>query len=198
MSDRGYKIDFDSNAKLFSYDQLNYDHLILFASKYSKEFSVSNLINYVNAGGNILLATHSDIPDVIKDFSIEFSVDFDDKKTSLKDPFHSTKSFVYSDNFVNLPVISNSPNKHNIHTVIFNGIAHRQSGKNPLVFPVLRAEPSSFSFDDSSNSVIDPSSPFVGSRNLMVSAHQTRLNSRIVFAGTLPTRLTLRLSGHVF
>ena len=70
--------------------------------------------------------------------------------------------------------------------ILFKGVAHRLTGRNPLAVSVLNGYDSTFSFDSTIlNGIVDPNSPFVGSNVALVSALQTRNNARIVFSGSV-------------
>ena len=146
-----------------------------------------SLIDYVNAGGNVLIAASSDLSDALRDFSYEFSVDFDERGSAVFDYFNKADGDP-------LKVLSNVYSKASAEYVIgktvqagapivFSGVGHRLSGKNMLAFPVLTATSSAFSYDKSSSSLLT-GDPLVGSSVVLVSAFQARNNARVVFSGS--------------
>ncbi len=137
----------------------------------------------------MIVGASSDVPEMVKDLAIEFSVDFDDKGTKVFDYFHSkpsSPSLIYSSHFGSYakPVIEAPTDKASPGPVFFEGVSHRLTGKNALVFPVLSAESSAYSLEANvDGAVIEPTSPFVGSKNVLVSAAQTLNNARLIFSG---------------
>ena len=139
----------------------------------------------MNAGGNVVVGASSNVPEMIKDLAIEFSVDFDDKGTKVFDYFHSASNMVYSSKYgAFADAVVKTPKEPALPgPVVFDGVSHRLTGKNPLVFPVLTAEDTAFSLETGENIVIEPTSPFVGTKNVLVSAAQARNNARLIFTG---------------
>ena len=68
------------------------------------------------------------------------------------------------------------------------GIAHRLTQKNRYITPVLLANPTSYSFPinklSDTKAVVAENSPFVGEKIVLVSAHQSINNARVVFCGS--------------
>lgn len=165
-------------------------------SDYHDEITTHNLIDFINKGGNILVATSSNIAEVIKDFAIEFSVDFDDQATKVYDISNS-----FSGEGDSVPVFSSNfgtkaksiitaggvsvKDKISLGPVLFDGVAHRLTRKNSLIVPVLSGPPTAYSLDlNDEGLIVNPESPFVGSSIVYVSALQARNNARVVFSGS--------------
>lgn len=132
----------------------------------------------------MLAALGSNVAEQMREFSFEFSVDFDDRLTAARDPFTAIDDLTFTSSVISAPqhVIGDSK-----HPIVFKGLAHRLTGKNPLAFTVLGASPSTWSFlvEARNGEQADPASPFIGSRISLVSAIQTRSNSRVVFSGSV-------------
>jgi len=76
----------------------------------------------------------------------------------------------------------------NASNVLFKGVGHQFNEENPLVFPVLNANPSSISWDMSAKGSPSshPNSVYaVGSEISLVSVSQTRNNARILLVGSM-------------
>ncbi|RKO91975.1 Dolichyl-diphosphooligosaccharide--protein glycosyltransferase subunit WBP1, partial [Blyttiomyces helicus] len=191
LADRGHEITFqlpkDGSPQLITYEELSYDHLVVLAPKieaFGGELGVGAVIEFINSGGNVLLAGSSSISEAIRDLSIEFSVDFDEQGTAVTD--HA--SHVGDDHNLVIarsrpaPLHPASPSA-SAGPVLFRGVGHRLTGKNPLVQPILVGEPSSYSFE-TRESVRLEGSPLLGSGIALVSALQARNNARVVFSGS--------------
>ena len=131
------------------------------------------------------MAASSQISEALRDFAIEFSVDFDERGTGVSDPFHATpQGILKATQFV--------PNEHVLsgsllngkNPILFKGVGHKLSGKNPYVFPLLTAFSSSFSYDLEDK---DPlaGSPMIGTDVALASVFQARNNARVAFVGSV-------------
>ena len=156
------------------------------ASAFGGQLGISNVIDFINKGGNVLLATSSEISDAIRDLTYEFSADFDEAGTSVIDHFHSTaddptliaaSKFVGNDVAVPTFVREGPP-------VLFRGVGHRLTSKNPLMQPILTGEKTCYSYDKEDQDPVE-GSPIVGNAVVLVSALQARNNARVVFAGSV-------------
>jgi oligosaccharyltransferase complex subunit beta len=67
--------------------------------------------------------------------------------------------------------------------VVFRGVGHRLTGKNPLIQALLVGEPSAYSFSLNAKSAV-PAAALTGAQVSLVSALQARNNARIVFSGS--------------
>ncbi|KAJ3089857.1 hypothetical protein HK102_005314 [Quaeritorhiza haematococci] len=165
------------------------------------DLSVASIIDFINHGGNVLVATSSSVSEFIRDLSIEFSADFDERNTAVFDHFNqvlasssSSGPVIASSEFVGNDVAllprsadgSGISKKEDIPPVLFRGVAHRITGKNPLITALLVGSATSYSFDvnESEDTAVHPESPFVGHKVALVSALQARNNARVVFAGS--------------
>ncbi|KAJ3391606.1 hypothetical protein HDU92_008955 [Lobulomyces angularis] len=183
----------DKSVSLISYDERNFDHLVLLTQTtrdLSEELTVASVLNFVNKGGNVLVTASSTVSETIRDFSFEFSIDFDDRLTLVKDPFHTAKEndifSIYSDNFRGNKIIYTTKEKDSkeLKPIAFKGLAHRLTNKNPLCSPVLLAMPSAYSFASADQGEIPENSPFLGQKIALVTSLQARNNARLIFSGS--------------
>ena len=130
------------------------------------------LIDFVNKGGNVLLVADEKISEQQRDFAYEFSVDID--RTRVSDYFHSGPSgSVFSTRLVSPKNVVSSIQG----PILYDGIAHILTGKNPLGFKILTASESAFS-------IADDKSP-IGSDLSLLSAFQALNNARVMFCGSI-------------
>ncbi|KAJ3008807.1 hypothetical protein HKX48_008331 [Thoreauomyces humboldtii] len=175
---------------LVEYDERSFDHFVVLAPEvptFGGELGVANLLEFVNKGGNVLLAASSSISEAIRDFAYEFSVDFDESGTGVIDHFHkadasdatlvAASSFVGNKVAVPHTVSSGAP-------VLFRGVGHRLTGKNVLMQPLLTGSPTAYAYDLADREVLE-GAPLIGSGLVYVSAVQARNNARVVFAGSV-------------
>lgn len=95
LTSRGHKLSFfqaesqDVNLKVYG-DSL-YDNIVLFAPTIESFSSISfeNLNEFVQDGGNILVAANRDVSDSVREFVESFGVSFDKKGTEVIDHFEN-------------------------------------------------------------------------------------------------------------
>nr|KAJ3420705.1 hypothetical protein HK105_005359 [Polyrhizophydium stewartii] len=196
LEGRGHVLDMRSAGDLakgafglVSFDELVYDHAVILAPKapsFGGALKIGNLVDFVNAGGNVLLTASSEVSEAVRDFAYEFTADFDEPGTAVIDRFNSvgtdptrvlSSAFSPSASNVVSDAIRSGP------PVLFKGVAHKLSGKNPLSFSVLSASSAAFAYDptDKQRLIKDP---LAGHAISLISAFQARNNARVVFAGS--------------
>ena len=141
---------------------------------------VGQLLDFVNSGGNVVVVANSEISEPFRDFSIEFSIDFDDQNTHVVDPFHRQDSSIVVDQWIpNEYVISGK-----VNPILYRGLAHKFSGKNPLVFPLMTGYPSTYSYSMSDSTGTIEGNPLLGQDVGLISLFQGRNNARVAFCGS--------------
>ncbi|KAJ3298569.1 hypothetical protein HDU79_009334 [Rhizoclosmatium sp. JEL0117] len=198
LSKRGFALTIkavnDDNAHLVVWEELVYHHLLILAdSATGQSIAPAKVIDFVNRGGNVLIAASSKVSETIRDIAIELSADFDEKGNTVFDSFNmigAKPDVVVADRIVGETVIVPSALKKSIVSgktpLVFKGVGHRLTGKNPLIVPVLVGSPTAYSYLESTKGKgAPPSSALVGSTLVLVSALQARNNARVVFSGSV-------------
>lgn len=118
LKDRGFQVNYktadDSDLTLSRYNEYLYDHVILFCpnvvgkylknahfnwnkilncSSNNKEFggnvSSKTIVDFIDAGGNVLVAANSQLSEPVKEIAGECGVEFSDEDTFVIDRFNS-------------------------------------------------------------------------------------------------------------
>ncbi|CAG8755114.1 1925_t:CDS:2, partial [Acaulospora morrowiae] len=168
-----------------------YDHIINFAPEtknYKDRADPTSLINFVNNGGNILLAATPGISETISNFAREFDIEFDEKETAVIDHFNYNISDEGKHTLLIAKGITKNPailSKEVIEgpPVLFRGIGHKV-GTVPLLTRILWASNTSYSYETKDDSV-DQEPFIVGNEIGLISALQARNNARVTFVGSL-------------
>ncbi|TPX33262.1 dolichyl-diphosphooligosaccharide---protein glycotransferase [Synchytrium microbalum] len=190
LSQRGFSITTkaatDSSLALIKYEEKVADHLIILSSEaesYGNDLTVGAIIEYVNAGGNVLVAGSTSISETLRDLALEFSADFDEPGRNVLDAFSSpiteNPARITSSHYIANPHIL--PSSITASTILFEGVGHRLTGRNPFIIPVLTGSASSYT--GVKDGGVDASS-VLGTNNVLVSALQARNNARVIFAGS--------------
>ncbi|KAJ3272650.1 hypothetical protein HDV01_005397 [Terramyces sp. JEL0728] len=176
-SSRGHDLEFKHKKETFDFiqfEELAYENVLLLdsPSNLGGALKMGNLIEYVNYGGNVVLAP-SELNDPARDFAFEFSVDY--ASTAVSDYFAPELNLVTGKIVASEHVIPK-----NVKAPVYKGTGHHLSGKNKLVQPVLVGSPSSFSGEDAKIT----SHTLVGSDLVLVSAFQALNQARVVFTAS--------------
>ena len=167
-------------------------------------YSFITTSSFTDSPGSILLGLSPTLSETYRDFAREFGIEFDERGTTLYDPFRS--SLVLKDYVVDVPgnlSFTSSPAPEGLSTIIststkrlnlpirYSGPVH-QVTDNPLLIPLLHAPSTSFPIETKSASstsseiaVVEGGPLVVGEAAKLVSAFQTRLNSRVLVSGSI-------------
>ncbi|EFP74210.1 uncharacterized protein PGTG_00166 [Puccinia graminis f. sp. tritici CRL 75-36-700-3] len=197
LNARNHQLSFraakDATPALAEFGEPAFDHLILFsptAKSFPADLSPQALVQFLEDGGNILLAGSTNLSEYWRDFGREFDVDFDDRASSVIDNFHhldqdplTTYTSIETNPLIEDQIVIPPSLRSNNLPVLFRGIGHAV-GKNPLLMSVLRASPLAYSAEAKSKES-DPNPFIIGDEIGLVSAFQTKKQSRILFVGSL-------------
>jgi len=197
---RGYKITFgttkDSNLVLQKYGEYLYDHLLLFVNgaedNFAPKISVSSVVDFIDSGRNVFLATDNQVGDAVSDLASEVGVEFDEEDTFVIDHFNHhpddkiDHTLIVSDQFGNATVIAGS-GKDQLRPVLFRGVGHViTDSSSGLNIPVLSGYSTSYSFFLEKQ--IGKKTPkAVGKQTALVSLLRARNNARVAISGSLET-----------
>ncbi|CAB3404261.1 unnamed protein product [Caenorhabditis bovis] len=194
---RGYTVSVraadEQNLAIFKHGERIFDHLIIFApgvQVFGGSLSPNEISKFVDAGGNVLVAASSNIGDSIRELAVlngfEFDVagnsviDHHNYDTSLDSGDHTT--LVISKNqLLNAQLVTGDVDK--LKPVLFKGVGLVASRSNRLALGIVKATPTSYSYNPSATKVVNPA--IAGSRGLLIGGLQARNNARIVFTGSV-------------
>jgi len=194
LQDRGYKLTFaladDPELSLSAHGEFKYDNIIIFApgvEEFGGAVTSSTFIEFIDRGGNLLVATDSSIGDPIREIASECGVEFDEDGTYVIDHTNYDLSdnsgdhtLIVSDKISQTPILTgNTKGK-----ALFRGVGALVNPENPLLVSVLTGSGSSYSY--SPEKPVGKPLPFViGSETTLIAAFQARNNARAVFSGSL-------------
>ncbi|CAG8447010.1 5597_t:CDS:2 [Ambispora gerdemannii] len=193
-----YKTASDPKVDLLAFNERAFDHVINFAPKtknYDNKVNPAAFIDFVNRGGNILLAASSGLSETIRDFAREFDIEFDDRDTSVIDHFNYDVSdsdgkhtlLVLDDKkggFTNNSMILSQETLEG-PPILYKGIGHK-IGTVPLLTRVAWiTSNTAYSYETKEDQIADQDPFILGSDISLVSALQARNNARVTFVGSL-------------
>eukprot|EP00347_Sterkiella_histriomuscorum_P002855 403366536 len=172
------------------YEDYYFDNIILMApsvKEFKNPISSNDLIEFLKANHNILVFGDADVKKPIRSFANEFGMEFENAGFEVRDyeneKIHNTENnVVFSKNFFEpFRKGSNSLFTNPETPIAFSGVGLNLDPKNTFAFPILRAEPSTFSFNSEQNEVSKKS----GEQLTLVAGYQTRKNQRVAVSGSL-------------
>ncbi|KAH8287082.1 hypothetical protein KR054_002194 [Drosophila jambulina] len=199
LQDRGFKLTYkladDSSLLLSKYGEYLYKNLIIFApsvEEFGGDISVDRLAQFVDDGGNVLVAGSEKSGDALREFASECGFELDEDNAAVIDHLH----YDVSDAGEHTTILTSAKNLIQADTIV--GKANRQSDaapllyrgtgliadkENPLVLKLLTAESSAYSYNPEASVTDYPHA--VGRGTLLIAALQARNNARVVFSGSL-------------
>lgn len=195
LEDAGFQLDIktstDSTVKLFKYDELIYNSLVLMAPKsnsFGSDITINSITNFIDAGGNVLVVADSDVEDAVRTLAIECGLELDDKGNSVIDHFNHdaadggahTRIVSKVDNLIEQDAITGGLKSG---LFLYEGIGIRVDESNPLSFQILSASDDAFSYKPGTAVKTYPFS--IGKETTLIGSTQARNNARITFVGSM-------------
>ncbi|XP_072047820.1 dolichyl-diphosphooligosaccharide--protein glycosyltransferase 48 kDa subunit-like [Amphiura filiformis] len=195
LQDRGFDLVFksadDPSLKLTSYGEYLYEHLILFCpsvEEFGGQIGEGSIIDFIDGGGNVLVAASSDIGEPIRELGTECGVEYDEEGTAVidhlnydaKDAGYHTLIVADAENLIEAPTIVG---KNRNNPILFKGVGLVADPENPLVLDILHGKSSAYCHNPEEEVSEYPHA--VGKNTLMVAALQARNNARVVFSGSV-------------
>jgi len=172
------------------YDEYYYDNIILMAPSVKElrnPITISDLKAYLEANHNLLIFGDTDAKKPIRSLVNEFGMEFENAGYEARDynsdlQYDKEKNVVFSKNLFS-PFLHESKGifSQSEKPVAFSGVAMTLDPENLFVFPILRAEESTFSFNSEQNEI----SKISGEQLTLVAGYQARKNQRVATSGSI-------------
>ncbi|GJQ71656.1 hypothetical protein Trydic_g11352 [Trypoxylus dichotomus] len=164
LQERGYSLTFkvadDASLVLSKYGEYLYENLIIFApsvEEFGGTLGVDTITQFVDEGGNVLVAGSSETGDVLRELASECGFEVDEEGAFMID--------------------------HLNYDVSDEGTGLLADPDNPLVLPLLTAESTSYSYNPEQTIKEYPHA--IGKSAVLIAGLQARNNARVVFSGSL-------------
>lgn len=195
LQERGFKLTFkladDAGLIIAKYGEYLYKNLIIFApsvEEFGGDLSVEKLTQFVDDGGNVLVAGSDTSGDALREFASECGFEVDEEGASVIDHLNydisdsgdHTTILADSKNLINSPVIVGSKD---VNPLLYKGTGLLADKENPLVLQLLTADSTAYSYIPENPIKEYPHA--VGKGTLLIAALQARNNARVVFSGSL-------------
>eukprot|EP00095_Tigriopus_kingsejongensis_P008299 snap_masked-scaffold948_size77650-processed-gene-0.11 protein:Tk08299 transcript:snap_masked-scaffold948_size77650-processed-gene-0.11-mRNA-1 annotation:"dolichyl-diphosphooligosaccharide--protein glycosyltransferase 48 kda subunit" len=198
LLDRGFSITFksadDASLVLKKYGEFLYDHLVLFCptvEEFGGSLSVEGITDFIDHGGNVLVAGSSQTGDVLREIASEVGFETDEENHAVIDHLNfdtaqdeGQHTLVVADtaNLIQAPAIVGTV-KAALSPFLYRGTGLMVDRENPLVLEVLTASSSAYSHNPD-----DPITEYphvTGKNTVLIAGLQARNNARVIFSGSL-------------
>ncbi|UYV71638.1 CWC22 [Cordylochernes scorpioides] len=158
------------------------------SSKFGGTVNVQAITDFIDHGGNVLVAASSAVGELIRELANECGLEIDDEGSAVIDHVNYDLSdngkhtLVVADpqNLLDVPVIVGAKGSN---PYLFRGVGMIMEKNNPLVLPVLTASRTAYSYNPDANITEIPHA--IGRDTILIAALQARNNARVVFSGSL-------------
>lgn len=200
LKDEGLKLEIalssETGVKLKEWDEYKYDHLILLTprvAEFSQSFSVRDVLEFVDGGGNVVVAADTGFSKKIGELAQECGVDLDKANSKVYDHISFAQGLEGSglpNGDPTLVAADVSRTKKiwgdagDMGPILFKGVAVTIPPDSEYAVPGLLAPHTSYSLGkkEKLNALEDP---VIGHDISMVSLVQARNNARVVVFGSL-------------
>lgn len=194
--ERGFKITYkladDASLILSKYGEYIYQNLIVFApsvEEFGGSISVEAIGQFVDDGGNVLVAGSSSSGDSLRELASECGFEVDEENAAVIDHLNydevsdlgdHTTLVACTSNLIDSEIIVGSRKSA---PLLYRGTGLLADKENPLVLPILTASSTAYSYVP--DVPIKEYPHAVGKGALLIAALQARNNARVVFSGSL-------------
>jgi len=196
LNDQGFQMTFkladDAAVSIKKYGEWSYDHLVLFCpsvEEFGGGLSVDAVTEFVDDGGNVLVAGSSQTGDILREIASEHGFEADDEGTAVIDHLN----FDVNDEGKHTLVVADPENliksKHIVgqaaaaEPLLYQGTGLIADHSNPLVLEILTASSSAYSHKPDEPITQYPHA--TGKNTLLIAGLQARNNARVVFSGSI-------------
>jgi len=187
--DLTYKVADDSGLTIKKYGEYLYEHIIVFSptvEEFGGDLSAEALTEFVDEGGNILIAASSNVGEVLRELASEVGFEVDDTDTAvidhlnydLKDQGKHTLVVADSKNLIKSEKMTGGVTA----PMLYRGVGLLVDHENPLVIEILTGSSTSYSHNPDTRIKDFPHA--VGKQTVMIAGLQARNNARVVFSGS--------------
>jgi len=192
MVDAGFDLTFkvadDATLNIKKYGAFLYDHLVIFAptvEEFGGNLNVETLTDFIDNGGNILIAGNSNLGEVLREMASEVGFEADEEGTTVIDHLNydikdeGKHNLVIAKNLIKSDKITGGVTA----PLLYRGVGLLVDQENPLVLDILTGSTTSYSHNP--DLPIKEFPHAVGKQTVLIAGLQARNNARVVFAGSL-------------
>merc|ERR1712110_121798 len=188
-----YKVADDPSIVLKKYGSYLYEHLILFSpsvEEFGGALNVEGITEFVDAGGNVLVAGSSLTGDVLREIASECGFEADEENNSVIDHHNfdtnldgGKHTLIVADPADLIKSEKIVGDTKTLAPILYEGTGLIVDQENPLVLEILTASSTAYSHNPDEPITEYPHA--TGKSTVLVAGLQARNNARVVFAGSM-------------
>jgi len=188
-----YKVADDPSIVLKKYGSYLYEHLILFSpsvEEFGGALNVEGITEFVDAGGNVLVAGSSLTGDVLREIASECGFEADEENNSVIDHHNfdtnldgGKHTLIVADPADLIKSEKIVGDTKTLAPILYEGTGLIVDQENPLVLEILTASSTAYSHNPDEPITEYPHA--TGKSTVLVAGLQARNNARVVFAGSI-------------
>ena len=195
LSARGHQLTFkladEPNLSFSKYGEFLFDNLVIFAPSvedFGGSIDVKAITDFVDSGGNVMVAASSDVGDILRDLGMEVGLELDEAGTSVIDHLN----YDIKDRGDHTLVVADTANVIDAELIVgpktptpclYRGLGMVADPANPLVLEIMTGASTSYSYFTEDKVQDYPHA--VGKSTLLIAGLQARNNARVVFSGSI-------------
>lgn len=195
LASRGHQLTFkmadDPNLAFSKYGEFLYDNLVIFAPSvedFGGSVDVKAITDFVDSGGNVLVAASSSVGDILRDLGMEVGLELDEAGTSVIDHLN----YDIKDRGDHTLIVSDTANVIDAELIVgprtatpclYRGLGMVADPANPLILEIMTGASTSYSYF--TEDAVQDYPHAVGKSTLLIAGLQARNNARVVFSGSL-------------
>ncbi len=199
LTDAGFTVTYksadDASINLKKYGSWLFDHLILFSPSvedFGGTLSVEGVAEFVDEGGNVLVAGSKDVGDVLREVAAECGFEADEEGAEVIDHLNfdtardggdHTTVVAQPGNLIKSDKIVGKSGAPGAAPFLYRGTGLIVDQENPLVLEILTASSSAYSYRPGDQVNTYPHA--VGKNTVLIAGLQAHNNARVVFSGSL-------------
>lgn len=169
-----------------------YKHIVIFAptvEEFGGDLSAEKLTEFIDDGGNLLVAGSSETGDALRDLASECGFEVDEDGASVIDHLN----YDISDKGDHTTIVANPSHlidsqvivgdRSKVAPLLYRGTGLIADKENSLILQLLTADSNAYSYNPENPIKEYPHA--VGKGTLLIAALQARNNARVVFSGSL-------------
>jgi len=185
-----YKVADDPSIVIKAYGKHLYQNMVIFSPTVEElggSLSVEAIVDFIDDGGNLLMAGSSNTGDVLRDIASECGFEADEEGASVidhhnvdvKDTGYHTLVVADAQNLIKTPEIVGSSSG----PILYRGGGIITDPENPLLLNIMTG--SSFSYSHNPQEPITDYPHATGRNTVLIAGLQARNNARVIFSGSL-------------
>ena len=154
--------------------------------------ALGEILDFINDGGNLILATNDRISEEIRLFAAAVGAEFEESSRNVMDHFSYESTLdvdfgmqheVILTHDITRSIVYGGDSSGSASPILYRGVGHVVDDENILAVSILRGNPSTYSVTSLTSNSVAPVN--TGANSLLVTGMQARNNARLLISGSV-------------